>query len=281
MRVVALCALLLQVTRCFHVPPNGPSMRRPLAVTSVAPIPYLQRTAVVQLLTGTSGAPDGNHRNRVLLGSAAGGAILALASGIVSGRVTTVVVQAFFTIYSATSVVRLFRNGKRRAALTLTLSVAARRFCTRWWQYATIPLFAGAVGWFTNKVAVEMIFYPIEFGGLRLRTFPNQPLGWIGWQGIVPAKAAVMAQRLTDMVTTKLLNVNQVSERQMLSTRTNAALHVPEQVFRRLDPDRVATLMAPGVDRIAEQARRVRNESDVAAFVRQSLIVSWTTVVQS
>jgi hypothetical protein len=46
-------------------------------------------------------------------------------------------------------------------------------------------------------------------------------------------QARVMAQRLCDLVTGKLLDVR--------------------QVFKRLDPDRVAELLTPGVDRIAEQ----------------------------
>ena len=115
----------------------------------------------------------------------------------------------------------------------MALSAAVRRFATRPWQYLTIPLCAGAVGWITNKIAVDMIFEPREFVGLKLRTWPNQPAGLIGWQGIVPCKAAVMAQRLTDMVTSKLLDVR--------------------EVFGRLEPDRVAKLLAPGVDKIAEQ----------------------------
>ena len=54
----------------------------------------------------------------------------------------------------------------------------------------------------------------------------------LGWRGIVPCKAGVMAQRLTDMVTTRLLSIR--------------------QVFGRLSPDRVAELMSPGVDSIAQ-----------------------------
>ena len=52
-------------------------------------------------------------------------------------------------------------------------------------------------------------------------------------QGIVPCKAGVMAGRLTDIVEDKLLSV-------------------PE-VFGRLEPDKVAELMTPGVNQIAEQ----------------------------
>ena len=49
----------------------------------------------------------------------------------------------------------------------------------------------------------------------------------------MPCKAGVMAGRLTDIVEGKLLSV-------------------PE-VFGRLEPDKVAELMAPGVNQIAEQ----------------------------
>ena len=109
---------------------------------------------------------------------------------------------------------------------------AARRFGARWWQYATIPLFAGAVGWVTNKVAVEMIFRPLDFWGVPLRRYPNQPLGWIGWQGIVPCKAGVMAGRLTDIVTTKLLDVR--------------------EVFGRISPARFSELLATEAEYVSD-----------------------------
>ena len=170
---------------------------------------------------------------RAVAFGAGGGALVAIAGGAGPGaRASALLLQFVCLIAPLASAIRLYRNGKKRAALTVALSAAGRRFCNRWWQYLTIPLAAGAVGWVTNKIAVDMIFKPVEFAGLRLKTWPNEPLGLFGWQGIVPAKAAVMAERLTDMVTTKLLNVR--------------------HVFGRLEPDRVSELLAPGVDRIAE-----------------------------
>ena len=137
--------------------------------------------------------------------------------------VASLALQLVCLVWPLVSARRLLRDGKRREAATLLLVAAYRRFCNNWWGYLTIPLFAGGVGWLTNKVAVDMIFYPVEFGGLRLATWPNQPLGWIGWQGIVPCKAGVMAGRLTDIVTGKLVSV-------------------PE-VFARLEPSKVAELI--------------------------------------
>jgi hypothetical protein len=179
-----------------------------------------------------------------------GGGALALVLGSRLPGMLPILLPLLSVLLPAWSAIRLWRDGKRRAAITLACSAAARRFCTRWWQYCTIPLFAGAVGWLTNKastaafsspqpdlgplaehlspsacegggrcslrgrtlslpctvfrqlcldvacarrlhrlspcpflkVAVDMIFYPVEFGGLRIRTYPNQPLGFIGWQ---------------------------------------------------------------------------------------------------
>jgi len=63
-----------------------------------------------------------------------------------------------------------------------------------------IPPIAAFIGWFTNWVAVKMMFYPIEFRGL-----------WkIGWQGIVPHNAVPLAGKSTDLITTKLLSLDEL-----------------------------------------------------------------------
>ena len=43
-----------------------------------------------------------------------------------------------------------------------------------------------------------------------LEVNPNEPLGLIGWRGIVPAKAGVMSGRLVNMVTTELISVDEI-----------------------------------------------------------------------
>lgn len=60
------------------------------------------------------------------------------------------------------------------------------------------------------QLAVEMIFHPLVWRGIPLRVIDGQPLGLFGWQGIVPAKAGVMAERMVDMVTTQLVDVEEV-----------------------------------------------------------------------
>ncbi|MFT7581550.1 MAG: uncharacterized membrane protein YheB (UPF0754 family) [Myxococcota bacterium] len=61
-----------------------------------------------------------------------------------------------------------------------------------------IPFIAAFVGWFTNVVAVKMMFWPLEFKGIK---------PFLGWQGIVPANAVRLASTGLKLVTTQLLKI--------------------------------------------------------------------------
>ncbi|TNF26762.1 MAG: hypothetical protein EP329_20650 [Deltaproteobacteria bacterium] len=67
----------------------------------------------------------------------------------------------------------------------------------------TIPVIAGVVGWFTNVLAVKMMFHPIEFVGIK---------PFLGWQGIVPANALRLANTGLKLVTSQLLKVPELFE---------------------------------------------------------------------
>lgn len=57
-------------------------------------------------------------------------------------------------------------------------------------------------------------FFPIEFFGIPIKRFAcgqDQPVGCIGWQGIIPAKAAKMAAISTDLMTRDLFKIEEVS----------------------------------------------------------------------
>jgi uncharacterized membrane protein YheB (UPF0754 family) len=53
------------------------------------------------------------------------------------------------------------------------------------WLYLSIPVTSGLIGWITNVIAIQMMFYPVEFIG-------RPP--YLGWQGIIPRKCAKMAR---------------------------------------------------------------------------------------
>jgi uncharacterized membrane protein YheB (UPF0754 family) len=71
------------------------------------------------------------------------------------------------------------------------------------WKFASIPVVAAFVGWSTNWVAVKLTFLPLEFRG-----WP--PL--LGWQGIIPSKAAKMAGTFIDSTMSRLGTLPEVFE---------------------------------------------------------------------
>lgn len=69
--------------------------------------------------------------------------------------------------------------------------------------FFSIPIIAALVGWLTNKLAVWMTFYPLEYRGKRP----------FGWQGIIPAKSHKMASKAVELVTSKLISVEEQFEK--------------------------------------------------------------------
>lgn len=66
-----------------------------------------------------------------------------------------------------------------------------------------IPPISAFVGWFTNWLAVRMMFFPTEFIGLK---------PFLGWQGLVPAGARRLAQLSTQLIMEKLLRLEDLFE---------------------------------------------------------------------
>lgn len=79
-----------------------------------------------------------------------------------------------------------------------------QHFLEQWWLYAAIPIVSAAVGFITNMVALKMMFKPIEFIGIK---------PFLGWQGIVPRKAEIMAGIAVDTITQKLITTREITDR--------------------------------------------------------------------
>ncbi|GMH68206.1 hypothetical protein TrRE_jg7829, partial [Triparma retinervis] len=79
-----------------------------------------------------------------------------------------------------------------------------------WKSYCLIPIIAALVGYITNYLAVQMIFYPVNYIGLPLWVKDGVPLGLFGWRGIVPSKTKKMTEAMVTMVTEQLLDVQEV-----------------------------------------------------------------------
>lgn len=122
----------------------------------------------------------------------------------------------------------------------LELLISAWTYCYYHLDIVSLPLVSAIIGWGTNVLALKMTFYPLEFVGFRFDGI--KAVGWaglppIGWQGIVPSKAEAMASKATDMITTKLIDV--------------------EDQFARINPAIVAKEMESSILRLA---REITNE---------------------
>jgi len=98
----------------------------------------------------------------------------------------------------------------------------------------TIPIFSGFIGYATNWSGVWMLFNPLEFKGFRLpglrplahvlprriQQIPGVMQGGIGWQGIIPSRAAKMGSIAVD--------------------KGIAKVGSPRDFYEQLDPQRIA-----------------------------------------
>ena len=99
-----------------------------------------------------------------------------------------------------------------------------------WWVYLSMPFVGGFIGWITKHLAIWMMFNPINFVGIRLGPIP------LGWQGMVPRRAPHMAAIVYDRVVGKLIT--------------------PQELFDRIDPDRLAEEMRPATDEMVDEIVR-------------------------
>src|SRR4051794_12390776 len=87
-----------------------------------------------------------------------------------------------------------------------------------WWHVLSVPVFTGVVGWLINWTGLVMLFSPVRFHGItipgmrqlsrvlprKIQEVPGFLQGGIGWQGIVPARAAKMGSIAVDKAIAKL-----------------------------------------------------------------------------
>ncbi|MCB9788992.1 MAG: hypothetical protein H6744_20125 [Deltaproteobacteria bacterium] len=88
-----------------------------------------------------------------------------------------------------------------------------------------IPLISAIIGWWTNVVAIQMMFRPLDFVGIR-------PL--LGWQGIIPANALRLANTGLKLVTDKLLDIRELFTAEASQSLLEARREHIEAMTRRL-----------------------------------------------
>lgn len=98
----------------------------------------------------------------------------------------------------------------------------------------SIPVISGVIGYITNFAGIKLLFYPVNFVGVqvpllaplgriaprKVQSIPGLLHGKIGWQGIIPSRAAKMGSIAVDKGVSKLGS--------------------PREFYERLDPARIA-----------------------------------------
>lgn len=106
------------------------------------------------------------------------------------------------------------------------------------WKYASIPVVAGLVGWSTNWVAIFLTFQPLRFIG-------RPP--WLGWQGIIPAKAGKMAAIFVDT--------------------TMVRLGTLPELFQQMEPDKIARQIVESIEpRLDGLTDKIIGGADIALW---------------
>jgi uncharacterized membrane protein YheB (UPF0754 family) len=119
---------------------------------------------------------------------------------------------------------------------------------THWYIDLSIPVVAAIIGYVTKLVAIRMMFEPLEFMGIR---------PYLGWQGIVPRRAARMASIAVDTMTRDLISANEVVSR-LDPAKVAQELAEPMRIATEDITREVMTEFQPGLwDAMPEQVRRL------------------------
>ncbi|ROR92677.1 DUF445 domain-containing protein [Nocardioides aurantiacus] len=123
-----------------------------------------------------------------------------------------------------------------------------------WVHVLTIPVFTGVVGFLINWSGLWMLFSPVRFHGItvpgmrqlsrvlprKVQEVPGILQGGLGWQGIVPARAAKMGSIAVD--------------------KAIAKLGTPAEFYQQLEPDQIAehivTVFEPDLPQMIDQIMR-------------------------
>ncbi|SFB89600.1 hypothetical protein SAMN04487968_102198 [Nocardioides terrae] len=143
----------------------------------------------------------------------------------------------------------------------------------RWVEFVTIPMFTGIIGWLINWSGLWMLFNPLRFRGVavpgmrelatllprKLQEVPGILQGGVGWQGIIPARAAKMGSIAVD--------------------KAIAKLGTPAEFYQQLEPDRIAehivTMFSPEVPELVDGVMRAEHPKlwrDLPLPVRDGVI---------
>jgi uncharacterized membrane protein YheB (UPF0754 family) len=154
-----------------------------------------------------------------------------------------------------------------------------------WIKLGTIPVFTGVIGYIINWTGVWMLFHPVRFHGFKmpglapiarllprkLQEVPGVMHGGVGWQGVIPSRAAKMGSISVDKGIAKVgtagdfyreLEPQKIAE-QILVTVQRDIRGVVERIMRR-DHEQLWNDLPPRV----REAIHQRVQQQLPAIVR-------------
>lgn len=141
------------------------------------------------------------------------------------------------------------RSSTSLSSVTGIIQHGVTKFLADWKTFSIIPFVAAFVGWFTNYLAVQMIFYPIQWRGINVKRIEGEPLGLFGWQGIIPAKTTKMSEAMVNVTINQLLCM--------------------EETIQKLDPDEVADILDPQVPEMVEDVMGESSSQNVPILLQK------------
>lgn len=138
-----------------------------------------------------------------------------------------------------------------------------------WWVYLSMPFVAAFVGWSTKIVALEMLYWPLEFKGI----------GPVGWQGIVPRRAGKVGSKTIELLTSNLLKPEELLDRididDAMEALRDPLTHAVDEISRD-----IAEQIRPGLWDALPEAGRQAVQARIAAQV-PPIIENMLTEVKS
>jgi len=142
-----------------------------------------------------------------------------------------------------------------------------------WVHLVSVPVFTGVIGWLINWSGLIMLFAPVRFHGVtvpgmrqlahalprKVQEIPGVMQGGIGWQGIIPARAAKMGSIAVD--------------------KAIAKLGTPSEFYHQLEPAKIAEhiveVFSPEVPELVDRVMRAEHPRlwhDLPPGVRTAIV---------
>ncbi|MFC7228906.1 hypothetical protein N0B31_15965 [Salinirubellus salinus] len=146
------------------------------------------------------------------------------------------------------------------------------------WSLLLIPPITGVIGYITNWVGIRLLFKPLNFVGVRVRgleefvphlpeklqQIPGVMEGRLGWQGIIPSRAAKMGSIAVDKGVGKLATQEEYYDRfdseeiasHIVATAGDEIRDLVEEVIRREHPQLWADMPDAGKELVFTRVER-------------------------